>query len=227
MGDNLGRRREFTFLPDSEIVKTMSETILVVGQKAANPPVMPKPDRFALSLKVVRRWEGGLVDHPSDPGGITKWGISLRFLRAIGIDINGDGVIDGRDIRSLNEKQVEKLYHDHFWSKCHCDFLPAGVDLAVFDCGVNQGPNRAKGFLQKALKVKVDGRVGPITLAAVDKADPAELLGEFMVRRAVHYSGLVNMTIFGLGWFRRIFDIYREALAVLNTSDNLTEEVLK
>ncbi|NGX42277.1 MAG: hypothetical protein K940chlam7_00555 [Chlamydiae bacterium] len=183
----------------------------------ADPPVMTKPNRFALSLKVVRRWEGGLVDHPSDPGGMTKWGISLRFLRAIKIDINGDGVIDGQDIRSLTEKQVEMIYHDHFWSKCYCDFLPAGVDLAVFDCGVNQGPNRAKRFLQKALKVKVDGRVGPITLAAVSKADSSDLLGEFMVRRAIHYSSLVNMTIFGLGWFRRIFDIYRHALAVLDT----------
>jgi len=206
MGDPFPRRRSpgMIALPDSET------------SNAIDPPVMPKTDRFALSLKVVRRWEGGLVDHPSDPGGITKWGISLRFLRAIKIDINGDGVINGKDIRSLTEYQVTKLYRDHFWSKCYCDFLPAGVDLAVFDCGVNQGPNRAKRFLQKALKVRVDGRVGPITLAAADKADPVTLLGEFMVRRAIHYSSLVNMTIFGLGWFRRIFDIYREALVILN-----------
>ncbi len=178
-------------------------------------PVVPKSGNFARSLKVVRRWEGGLVNHPSDPGGITKWGISLRFLRAIRIDINGDGVIDGKDIRSLTEEQVTKLYHDHFWSKCYCDFLPVGVDLAVFDCGVNQGPGRAKRFLQKALKVKVDGKVGPITLAAVDRADPGMLLSEFMVRRAMHYSGLLNMTVFGLGWFRRLFDVYYYALEIM------------
>ena len=199
-------------LPDSETSNAMSETILVAGQKAADPPLMPEPDRFTLSLKAIRRWEGGLVDHPSDPGGITKWGISLRFLRSIRIDINGDGVIDGKDIRSLTEEQVKKLYHDHFWSKCYCDLLPAGVDLAVFDCGVNQGPGRSKRLLQKALKVKVDGKIGPITLAAANKADPTKLLDEFMVRRAIHYSSLANMTIFGLGWFRRLFDIHRRAL---------------
>ncbi len=213
-------RRRGTFdLPDSETTRAMTDTVLAAGQKAADPPMIRRPDRFALSLKVVRRWEGGLVDHPSDPGGITKWGISLRFLRSVGIDINGDGVIDGKDIRSLTEKQVKKVYHDHFWSKCYCDFLPAGVDLAAFDCGVNQGPGRAKRLLQKALKVKVDGKVGPITLAAANKADPVELLGEFMVRRALHYSGLLNMMIFGLGWFRRLFDIHRCALAVLNNND--------
>ena len=162
----------------------------------------------------MRRWEGGLVDHPSDPGGITKWGISLRFLRSVGVDINGDGVVDGEDIRSLTEKQVTKLYHDHFWSKCYCDFLPASVALAMFDCGVNQGPGRAKRFLQKALKVKVDGKIGPITLATIDKADPGKLLSEFMVRRAIHYSSLANMVVFGLGWFRRLFDIYRQALSL-------------
>jgi len=177
--------------------------------------VIPSPDDFTRALEVVRRWEGGLVDHPSDPGGITKWGISLRFLRAIKIDINGDGVIDGKDIRSLTEEQVEKLYYDHFWSKCYCDLLPAGVNLAMFDCGVNQGPGRAKRFLQKALKVKVDGKVGPITLAAADKADPGDLLSEFMVRRAVHYSGLTNVIVFGLGWFRRIFDVHRRALEIM------------
>ena len=183
--------------------------------------VVSGPNNFTLSLKVVRRWEGGLIDHPSDPGGVTKWGISLRFLRSIGLDVNGDGVVDGKDIRSLTEEQVAKLYYDHFWSKCYCDFLPTGVDLAAFDCGVNQGPGRAKRFLQKALKVKVDGKIGPITLDAANKADPNTLLGEFMVRRAIHYSSLVNMTVFGLGWFRRLFDIYRQALslAVLNTDD--------
>ncbi len=184
------------------------------GRVPRRLPVVPKSGNFAVSLKVVRRWEGGLVDHPSDPGGITKWGISLRFLRSVGVDINGDGVVDGEDIRSLTEKQVTKLYHDHFWSKCYCDFLPAGISLAMFDCGVNQGPGRAKRFLQKALKVKVDGKIGPITLATVDKADPGKLLSEFMVRRAIHYSSLANMVVFGLGWFRRLFDIYRQALSL-------------
>ena len=170
---------------------------------------------FTQSLKAVRRWEGGLVDHPSDPGGITKWGISLRFLRSVGMDVNSDGVIDGKDIRSLTEEQVTKLYYDHFWVKCYCHLLPPGVSLAVFDCGVNQGPGRARRLLQKALRVKVDGKIGPITLNAVTVADPVVLLGEFMVRRALHYSSLTNMAVFGLGWFRRLFDIHRLALEMV------------
>ncbi len=171
-------------------------------------------DTFKAALAAVRRWEGGLVDHPADPGGLTKWGISLRFLRALGLDINGDGVVDGRDIRSLTEEQVAALYREHFWLKCRCPALPAGVDLAVFDCAVNQGPGRAVRFLQAALRVRVDGRLGPKTLAAAGRAVRGELLRDFMARRARHYSSLVNVAVFGLGWFRRLFDIHAEALRV-------------
>lgn len=169
-------------------------------------------EAFKAALAAVRRWEGGLVDHPADPGGITKWGISLRFLRALGLDVNGDGVVDGRDIRGLTEDQVAALYREHFWLKCRCPALPAGIDLAVFDCAVNQGPRRAVRFLQAALRVRVDGLIGPKTLAAARKAVRGALLRDFMARRAVHYSGLVNVAVFGLGWFRRLFDIHAEAL---------------
>ena len=44
----------------------------------------------------------GLVDDPDDPGGITKYGVSFRFLKDHGIDVDGDGDIDAEDIRGLN-----------------------------------------------------------------------------------------------------------------------------
>ena len=173
---------------------------------------------FAAALAAVRRWEGGLADQPSDPGGLTKWGISLRFLRAIGLDATGDGVVDGRDIRALSEDQVARLYRTHFWMACRCDELPAGLDLAVFDCAVNQGPLRARRLLQASLGVKVDGRLGPQTLAAAHAATEGPgldaALREFMVRRALHYSSLGSLAVFGRGWFRRLFDIHARALGL-------------
>jgi lysozyme family protein len=171
---------------------------------------------FPYALHAVRRWEGGLSDHPSDPGGLTKWGISLRFLRAIGFDVNGDGVLDGHDIHALNESQVADLYRHRFWMVCECDNLPSGLDLAVFDSAVNQGPPRAKKLLQKALGgLVVDGRIGPLTLQRAN-AKPADMtIAEFMARRALHYSSLANIAVFGLGWFRRLFDIDKRAHGLL------------
>lgn len=169
---------------------------------------------FKASLAVIRKWEGGLVDHPRDPGGITKWGISLRFLRGIGMDINGDGVVDGIDIRDLTEEQVDDIYRWHFWHKGVCDDLPAGLDLCVFDCAVNQGTGRARRLLQAAVGAKVDGILGPKTMIRVRQAVPEVVIDEFMARRARHYSSLRNVVVFGLGWFRRLFDVHHIAVAM-------------
>lgn len=171
-------------------------------------------NRFHASLAVIRKWEGGLSDHKSDPGGITKWGISLRFLRGIGMDINGDGVVDGYDIRELDEQQVEDIYRWHFWEKVQCDAMPDGLDLCVFDCAVNQGVGRARRLLQKSVGAKPDGIIGPKTLKAVQNAIPEVVIDEFMARRARHYSSLRNVVIFGLGWFRRLFDVHHIAVAM-------------
>ena len=170
---------------------------------------------FSFCLRIVRRWEGGYSDHPSDRGGLTKWGISLRFLRSIGFDLNGDGVVDGVDVRGLTEEHVAQLYRGHFWQACSCGQLPAGLDLAVFDCAVNQGPGRAARILQKTLGVKVDGKIGPKTLKAANSVLETQNLRDFMARRAVHYSGLSNVVVFGLGWFRRLFDVHRESLYLI------------
>lgn len=175
-------------------------------------------DSFLPALGVVRFWEGGLVDHPRDPGGITNLGVSLRFLRAIGLDINGDGVVDRADIIDIAPADVAKLFRRHFWDRLLCDQLPAGIDVAVFDCGVNQGNARSARILQKCLKVKADGVIGPVTVAAARAhVDPTTLLRDFMARRAVHYSGLRNVVVFGLGWFRRLFDVHRIALKMENS----------
>ena len=59
---------------------------------------------------VVREIEGGFVNDPRDPGGATKFGISLRFLRSIGLDLNRDGIIDGIDIRGLSHVAAKKIF---------------------------------------------------------------------------------------------------------------------
>ena len=45
----------------------------------------------------------------------------------------------------------------------------------VVDAGVHHGPRHAAKWLQWAADVAQDGRIGPVTLAAVNAADPLEL----------------------------------------------------
>lgn len=93
----------------------------------------------ALAFRFVHEVEAGLVDDPKDPGGITNFGVSLRFLRGAGIDIDGDGEIDREDILKLTPEKAQAIYDAHFWKPAGCDALPDALSLAVYDCAVNQG----------------------------------------------------------------------------------------
>lgn len=149
--------------------------------------------RFSRAVADVLKTEGGYVDHPRDPGGATKYGISLRFLKVEGkLDLDGDGIadfdldfdgdIDGADIRKLTLQQARVLYNRCFWQAAACDGLPPPIGEMVFDQAVNGGLNASKKLLQTAIniclaksggaltappEIAVDGVVGAQTLDAM------------------------------------------------------------
>ena len=170
---------------------------------------------FNAAHAFVARWEGGWVDDPHDPGGATKWGISLRMLLARMLDLNNDGVVNRKDILDMTPEQAEKIYYTDYWLAVAGPRLPGPLALPVYDCAVNQGPRRAARILQKSVRAKADGIIGARTIAAVERAwkrNPTWLLSEFCARRAVHYSSLSLVVRYGLGWFRRLFDAHGAAL---------------
>lgn len=170
---------------------------------------------FRAAHAFVAHWEGGFVDDPHDRGGVTKWGITIRTLIAKGLDLNGDGVVNRKDIRDMTPEQARNIYRRDYWVGAACPRLPWPLSLPVYDCAVNQGVSRATRILQKSVRVRVDGIIGPKTLAAVERAwsrNPKWLLREVCARRAVHYSSLAQVVRYGLGWFRRLLDAYGTAL---------------
>ena len=129
---------------------------------------------FPASLALVLKAEGGFVNHPRDPGGMTNLGVTRNVWRDW---VNRD--VDEAEMRSLTPELVTPLYKARYWDACKCDDLPRGVDYAVFDSAVNMGPSRAAKLLQAALGVTADGSIGRATIAAATAADPAELLDAF------------------------------------------------
>lgn len=172
---------------------------------------------FTAALAHVLVYEGGYSDHPLDPGGATNLGITLAVLRA-----SRGRAVSKADVRALTRKEAAAIYRERYWDAAACGALPSGLDIAVFDCAVNQGVGRARRFLQQAANVKVDGRIGPITLAAIAAAQPEKLLTEFMARRMQSYGLLQKLfPTFGLGWSRRLIATHAAALALIRVKADL------
>ena len=154
---------------------------------------------FAAAMAFTFQEEGGFVDNPDDPGGATNLGITLTTL-----DDWENADLPVSAIRSLQRPLAEQIYHANFWLKMSCGLLPGGVDLMVFDSGINIGPGRAIEQLQDALMVDVDGQIGPMTLAAAAKANAHDLIADMGLIEQHYYRSLSRFPIFGKGWLARV-----------------------
>jgi lysozyme family protein len=172
---------------------------------------------FSECLAFTLRTEGGYVDNPDDPGGATNMGITLATYRTWSDDPSA-GI---SQIRDLTTRIAGAIYRMLYWNPLRGDALPAGVDLSVFDFGVNAGVWRSGRVLQLALGFSgdtVDGCVGPETLAAADKTDAQELIEALASRQAMYYRSLKDYSFFGQGWLNRTEARRDAALAMLDNS---------
>lgn len=195
----------------------------MIHERDITIPEVPSYVRAILAETLNR--EGGYTDHPNDPGGATKYGISLRWLKTQDVklaDIDDDGDVDIDDIRALTPLDAANLYFRQWWRKYNYAQVPdPTVAGKVFDTAVNMGARQAHRLLQRALyafgrDVVVDGLLGPKTLAAVQSAMrpyPVQLLGALRVEQSHFYRMIWNrrkrqFTPFLEGWLRRAYDDY-------------------
>ncbi|MBK3411478.1 putative peptidoglycan-binding domain-containing protein, partial [Methylobacterium ajmalii] len=100
------------------------------------------------------------------------------------------------------------------WDAVQGDALPAGLDYALFDFAVNSGPKRAVIGLQRALGIADDGRLGPVTLAALAGRDVPGLVNALCDGRLAFLRALSTWPRFGRGWGRRVEEVRAAALAL-------------
>ncbi|MDE2105624.1 MAG: glycoside hydrolase family 108 protein [Patescibacteria group bacterium] len=141
------------------------------------------PDCIAFTLQE----EGGLCDTPGDPGGLTNFGISQRAY-------------PGLDIAHLTRAQAETIYRRDYWNKMAGDSLPAGIDLMVFDFGVNAGIAGSARLLQRTVEVAEDGLIGPMTLLAIRGMSAEILVNDLHEAQLTYYRSLQGWAEFGRGW---------------------------
>lgn len=140
--------------------------------------------------------EGGYVN---DPGGPTKFGVTLGTMRRLGLDLTGDGRIDASDVKRLSRTQARDIFVRHYYTAPRIDVLPPSLQASVFDMYVNAGANAVE-ILQRLLCdmgqiVAVDGVIGPQTIAAADLADaaaPRHLADAYGIARRNYYYALAD-----------------------------------
>lgn len=152
---------------------------------------------FDTALAFTLQAEGGWSDNPLDAGHETMKGITLATFRA-----HFPGATAAQ-LRNITDAQVADIYRHGYWNAVKGDDLPAGVDLSVFDMGVNAGPGRSIRLLQSVVNVAADGVLGPISMAAIGGANLIFTIGNLWRRQMSYYEGLSTFGTFGAGWTRR------------------------
>lgn len=169
---------------------------------------------FEVAMRHIFREEGGKAELVGDSGGLTNYGISIKFAGSIHLDIDGDGKTTRADIEGLTPQKALEIYLEHFWLKARCHELPDPIALAHMDAAVNLGVGRSIRMLQKGLNVSmagrlaVDGDFGQITRGAIGRMRALGLerpvLMEMIARRGEWYASLDHLKQFRLGWMRRL-----------------------
>jgi|GEM_PF-262461 len=186
-------------------------------QRPAEPtaPPISKGETFDSCLTLVLGAEGGFVDDPRDRGGATKYGITQETLAAWRRSRDPGAIVNADHVRELKIEEAKEIYRSRYWNVLRCDDLPKGVDLLVFDLGVNAGPARSAKILQDVLGVEQDGSIGPVTLNGLNTCAPDKIIREFSVKRLEFYRSLEeDFKVFGVGWTNRTKSMLDAALAM-------------
>jgi lysozyme family protein len=167
---------------------------------------------FERSLAEVLKHEGGWADHPKDPGGATMKGVTIgTFAQFKGRKVTKE------ELRNISDADLRAIYRRKYWDVVNGDDLPAGLDFVAFDAAVNSGPSRGARWLQSALGVPADGKIGRVTIAAAQAANPELAIDRACDERLAFLQRLKTWQTFGRGWGRRVADVRRVAKDMAQT----------
>lgn len=189
---------------------------LLRGRDSTPAPVpqsTPASDSWQTCLDWVLEREGGYVDNPRDPGGVTNMGITIETLsRYLGRQAT---VVD---MHVMTRQLAGEIYYHDYWHANRCDEMPPGVNLIMLDCVVMSSPVTVRKWLQAAVLVPQDGVLGPKTMEALAHCRPGLVVQSMTAYRLQHYQSLPTWDTFGRGWTARIDATHDRALQLVALS---------
>lgn len=175
------------------------------------------PDRFSVCLAETLRWEGGWSNDPYDPGGATMKGVIQKEYNAY----RRSKGLPQQSVRQISDDEIKDIYRNSYWTPVRGSELFPGLDLEVWDFGVNSGPVTAVRKLQQVLGIAPDGHIGTQTLAAINQVNDREsLIEEYIEARRAYLRSLRTFWRFGQGWLSRCDGIEHAATAACH-GDNV------
>lgn len=160
-----------------------------------------------LTFKLLMGFEGGYVNDPKDPGGPTKYGVTLKTLEAW-----RRKPCTAEDVKNLGMDEAKQIFKHQYWDAVRGSDLPAGVDLAVVDMAYNSGSGTAAKTLQRCLGLRVDGVIGSMTEQAAHDADAQKLVISFCDARLAFLKQTKGWAHYAKGWTNRVVAVRKKAL---------------
>ena len=179
-----------------------------------NAQSLMEDTKFKYAVAVVLKHEGGLSNNLQDPGLITKYGISLRYLIHADIDVNADKKINKEDVLGLTIEQARSIYYTQWWKKFRYYKINNALTAAkIFDFSVNAGPEQSTKIIQRALialgnkNVKVDGNLTDEVFDLINSSDQMQLHSQLSHFEEQFYLLIISnnssLKIFKKGWLKR------------------------
>lgn len=174
----------------------------------------PPPDPFDAAQAFVLVAEGGFVNNPKDPGGMTNLGVTKRaWEKWVGHPVTE------ADMRALTPAMVKPFYKATYWRPINGDKLPPAIALLVYQAAVNEGVKRAAEFLQSEVGANADGDIGSLTCVAVRNkvaaVGVAALVKIYCDAQRAYYRSLPTFPTFGTGWLARVDNASAAALKLV------------
>lgn len=154
------------------------------------------------AIKRVLQSEGGYVNHPSDPGGETMYGITIAEARRNGYQ---------GPMRSMPLDVAKRIYKTRYADPCNFDDEPAGIDYTVFDYAVNSGVSRANKVLRRVIAMPDNAPVYQV-LGQLSTRDPKAVVAAINKERLAFLQSLKTWPVFGKGWGARVQSVNAAAL---------------
>lgn len=168
-------------------------------------------DNFDRAFKFTLGHEGGWGNDPHDRGNWTSGVIGKGVLKGTKFGIAAHAY-PHLDIKNLTVAEAKLIYRRDYWAKVAGERLPHGVDLCVWDMGVNAGTKRAVEILRGVIGSSAPSATA-LAAEAAARPDKVDTIKRYSAARLAFYRGLATFARYGRGWTRRAAECEATAVA--------------